>query len=141
MVQGLTSFLKVSSPLSLTPLPSYTPHCCPSVHLIRLTVLNLVLVLNDAYLMHFYLENLESRFNGVGFTTSIVKYNTRELRNRKRKLSMYRCVHLSTSLPLCSSLFLSLFFRHQVADPLVQSLDIREICKATHVNVELEIQK
>jgi methyltransferase-like protein 6 len=38
----------------------------------------------------FSKENLESRFNQVGFTTSIVKYNTRELRNRKRKLSMYR---------------------------------------------------
>jgi len=38
----------------------------------------------------FSKEHLESMFNTAGFTSSIVKYNTRELRNRKRRLSMYR---------------------------------------------------
>jgi len=38
----------------------------------------------------FSKEVLASMFELAGFTTSIVKYNTRELRNRKRRLSMYR---------------------------------------------------
>lgn len=45
-------------------------------------------------------EILESMFNQVGFDTSVVKYNTRELRNRKRKLSMYR-YELPFSYSLC----------------------------------------
>jgi len=64
----------------------------------------------------FSKENLESMFNAAGFTTSVVKYNTRELRNRKRRLSMYRyggwlylvvfsCILLYFVVFCCSLLF------------------------------------
>jgi SAM-dependent methyltransferase len=38
----------------------------------------------------FSTEKLQALFEAAGFVTTLVKYDTRELRNRKRKISMYR---------------------------------------------------
>lgn len=87
MEPGLTSFLKVLPHLYLSlslPPPPLSYSCIKT-------------------------ESLEQKFNQVGFTTSIVKYNTRELRNRKRKLSMYRFIFSTFSFPLFVNILFSEF--------------------------------
>ncbi len=51
-----------------------------------------ILLFSLKYLLIFAIESLEGMFTQAGFVTSVVKYNTRELRNRKRRISMYRYV-------------------------------------------------
>ena len=48
------------------------------------------LISNLILFVYFFKEYIISLFNSVGFKEEDLRYDTRELRNRKRKINMYR---------------------------------------------------